>query len=204
MIDGSGSMAGRLNGRTKLDLARQAARTFIDSLPSDAEASGIAFGQQGNNTRAGKEQSCSAINTLAAMTPHHSALLATLDETKAVGWPPLAAAIEQAQAMLQNSSSSGEQIIYGISDGEETFGGDPVEIARRVNQGQTRAIVNIIGFGLPPKEAASLKSVANAGGGTFVDAHTNRAFNEAMGVVRESNRRAGNAVRPGEARPCPT
>lgn len=199
LVDGSGSMAGRLNGRSKLDLARQAARTFIASLPADVEASVIAFGQQGNNTRAGKEQSCSAIDTLAPMTANHSALLAALDKTKAVGWTPLAAAIGQAETMLQDSSSSGEQIIYVVSDGEETCGGDPVEIAQRVNQGQTRAIVNIIGFGLPPKEAASLQSVANAGGGTFVDVHTSQAFDEAMALVRESNRLAGNAVRASNA-----
>jgi len=68
LIDGSGSMAGRLDGQSKLDLARQAARTFIDSMPPNVEASLIVFGQRGNNTRSGKAQSCAAVDTLAPMT----------------------------------------------------------------------------------------------------------------------------------------
>jgi len=199
LIDGSGSMAGRLDGRSKLDLARQAARTFIDSLPPDVEISLIVFGQQGDNTRTGKKRSCSAVDTLVPMTTDRAALVAALNKTKAVGWTPLAAAIEQARARFQNSSAVGEQVIYVVSDGEETCGGDPVEIARRAHQGQTRAIVNIVGFGLPTKEAAALQSVATAGGGTFVDVHTKQAFDEAMAAVREANRQAGNEVRASNA-----
>jgi len=37
-IDGSGSMAGRIGGQTKLDLAREAATRFVDGLPSSVEA----------------------------------------------------------------------------------------------------------------------------------------------------------------------
>jgi len=199
LVDGSGSMAGRLDGRSKLDLARQAARTFIDSLPPDVETSLIVFGLQGDNTRTGKEQSCSAVDTLAPMTTDRAALVAALGKIKAVGWTPLAAAIEQARTMLQSSSAVGEQVIYVVSDGEETCGGDPVETARRAHHGQTRAIVNIVGFGLPAKEAAALQSVAMAGGGTFVDVHTKQTFDEAMAAVREANRRAGNEVRASNA-----
>ena len=37
----------------------------------------------------------------------------------------------------------GEQVIYVVSDGEETCGGDPVAVARRINSGRTRAVVNV-------------------------------------------------------------
>ncbi len=195
LIDGSGSMAGQVDGRSKLDLARQAARNFVDSLPADVEASLVVFGQQGDNTQAGKEQSCSAVDTLVPMTSDRAEVVASLDKVQAVGWTPLAAAIEHARQILQNSSTVGEQVIYVVSDGEETCGGDPVEMARQAHQGQTRAIVNIVGFGLPAKEAAALQSVATAGGGTFVDVHSKRAFDQAMAAVQEANRRAGNAVR---------
>jgi len=192
-------MAGRLDGRSKLDLARQAARNFIDSLPPDVETGLIVFGQQGDNTAAGKRQSCSAVDTLVPATTDKAALAAALGRIQAVGWTPLAAAFEQARTMLQDSSAVGEQVIYVVSDGEETCGGDPVTAARQAHQGATRAIVNIVGFGLPSKEAAALQSVASAGGGAFVDVHTGQAFDETMAAVREANRRAGNELRASNA-----
>ncbi|MFG1466023.1 VWA domain-containing protein [Xanthobacter sp. DSM 24535] len=199
LIDGSRSMNGRLDGHRKLDLARQAAKAFIDTLPPDVEASLVAFGQQGNNTKAGKTRSCAAIDTLMPMTADHGALAAALYRTKAVGWTPLAQAMTEAEASLAQSSISGEQIIYVVSDGEETCGGDPVATARQINQGQARAIVDIIGFGLPENEAASLRAVASAGGGTFVDIKTKQTFDQTMAKVHESIRQAGNAVRASDA-----
>ncbi|HWX49688.1 MAG TPA: hypothetical protein VNZ61_16695 [Roseomonas sp.] len=116
-----------------------------------------------------------------------------------MGWTPLAAAMAQAEAVLQKSSTPGEQVIYLVSDGEEACGGDPVGTARRINAGPTRAIVDIIGFGVPSKEAEALQSVAKAGGGAFVHVRTKRAFDETMAIVRDSNRVAGNAVRASDA-----
>jgi len=199
LIDGSGSMNARLDGQSKLDLARQAARTFIDTLPPDVEVSVIAFGQQGDNSPAGKARSCSAIDTLMPMTADHDALTQALNRTRAVGWTPLAKAMATAEAGFAQSSRPGEQVIYVVSDGEETCGGDPVATAHRINQGRTRAIVNIIGFGLPRHEAASLQSVASAGGGSFVNLQTKQAFDQTMAAVREANRQAANAVRASNA-----
>jgi Ca-activated chloride channel family protein len=157
MIDGSGSMAGRMGGRTKLELAREAALGFVDGLPASVQTSLLVFGQQGNNSQAGKAQSCSAIDVLAPMAADRARLRAALAQVRAVGWTPLAAGLDRAE------------VIYVVSDGEETCGGDPVAVARRINSGRTRAIVNVIGFNLPSGEAAKLTAVARAGGGGFVN-----------------------------------
>jgi Ca-activated chloride channel family protein len=52
-MDGSGSMAALVGGRSKLELAKEATLAFIDSLGSDVEASLLIFGQQGDNSEAG-------------------------------------------------------------------------------------------------------------------------------------------------------
>lgn len=89
---------------------------------------------------------------------------------------------------------SGEQVIYIVSDGVETCGGDPVAAARAINQGRTRAIVNIIGFGLPTGEAAALQSVASAGGGRFINVTDDDGFARAMAGYRDAMRLARNRV----------
>lgn len=198
-IDGSGSMAGRLGGQTKLEMARRAALSFVDGLPASVETSLLVFGQQGSNDEAGKARSCASIDTLAPMSTDRARLVGGASKLKAVGWTPLALALERAESSLEASSIPGEQLIYVVSDGEETCGGDPAAVARRINAGHTRAVVNVIGFGLPSRDAAALKAVADAGGGDFVNVANQSDYERTMREVREANRYARNAVRLGDA-----
>jgi Ca-activated chloride channel family protein len=194
MIDGSGSMAGRMGGRSKLELAREAALGFVDGLPASVLTSLLVFGQQGNNSQAGKAKSCSAIDVLAPMSADRRQLRTALGQVRAVGWTPLAAGLDRAEALLTASATLGEQVIYVVSDGDETCGGDPVAIARRINSGRTRALVNVIGFNLPSGEAAKLTAVARAGGGGFVNLSSEAELERFTAQVRESIRRTDNAV----------
>lgn len=194
MIDGSGSMAGRMGGKTKLELAREAALSFVDGLPASVQTSLLVFGQQGDNSPAGKAKSCSAIDIIAPMSPDRDGFRAALGQVRAIGWTPLAAGLDRAEALLSTSSTPGEQIIYVVSDGEETCGGDPVAAARRINAGHTLAIVNVIGFNLPAREAGKLAAVARAGGGGFVNLSNDVEIARFDAKVRETNRRTDNYV----------
>lgn len=194
MIDGSGSMAGQMGSRTKLELAREAALGFVDGLPASVQTSLLVFGQQGSNGQAGKTKSCSAIDVLAPMSADRGRLRAALSQVRAVGWTPLAAGLDRAEALLAASATPGEQVIYVVSDGEETCGGDPVAAARRINAGRTRAIVNVIGFNLPSGEAAKLAEVARAGGGGFANLSDEAELERYTARVRESIRQTDNAV----------
>jgi Ca-activated chloride channel family protein len=193
-IDGSGSMAGRIGSTTKLARAHEATQAFIDNLPEGVPASLAVFGQQGDNSESGKAKSCRSVDMLAPMSTDRAQLKAAVAGVKAVGWTPLAAGLQAAQAQLGPSSIPGEQIIYIVSDGVETCGGDPVTVARAINRGRTRAIINIIGFGLPTGEAAALQSVASAGGGRFVNVTDDDGFAKAMAGYREAMRLARNRV----------
>lgn len=194
MIDGSGSMAGRMGRRTKLELAREAARGFVDGLPASVQTSLLVFGQQGDNSQAGQARSCSAVDVLAPMAADRRPLHTALGQIRAVGWTPLAAGLERAEALLTESATPGEQVIYVVSDGEETCGGDPVAVARRINGGRTRAIVNVIGFNLPSGEAAKLAAVASAGGGGFVNLSNEAELKRTTAQVQESIRQTHNEV----------
>ncbi|MGC4253081.1 MAG: VWA domain-containing protein [Sphingobium sp.] len=198
-IDGSGSMAGRIGGQTKLELARQAALSFLDGLPPTVEASLLTFGQQGDNSEAGKARSCAGVDMLVPLSTDRTRIAGAVKQVRAVGWTPLAAGLKRARSLLAASPAKGGQVIYVISDGEETCGGDPVAVARRINSGQARAVVNIIGFGLPSKEAGALKAVAEAGGGGFVNVANRAEYDRTVEMVREANRDARNAVRLSDA-----
>ncbi len=107
---------------------------------------------------------------------------------------PLSAALQRAEALLAANGRPGEQVIYVVSDGQETCGGDPVAVARSINEGSTKAIINIIGFAVPSGEAASLQAVAAAGGGRFVNARTDREVDATVARIREDGRKAKNRL----------
>jgi Ca-activated chloride channel family protein len=85
-------------------------------------------------------------------------------------------------------------VIYVVSDGQETCGGDPVATTRAINAGPTRAVVNIIGFAVPSGEAAALAAVASAGGGRFVNVDAADQVDAIAARIRESGRQAANTL----------
>jgi Ca-activated chloride channel family protein len=193
-VDASGSMAGRVSSRPKLDLAKSAAAAFVEELPATAEAGLLVFGQAGNNRADGKALSCAAVDLPVEMTHDRAALLRSVSTIQPVGWTPLTAVLKRAEALLTANGRSGDQIIYVVSDGQETCGGDPVAVARSINQGSTKAIINIIGFAVPSGEAVSLQAVAAAGGGRFVNAGTDREVDATVARIREDGRKAKNRL----------
>lgn len=199
LIDGSGSMQGRIGRTTKLALARKAARDFIDAMPASVEAGLLVFGQEGSNAPAGKAKSCAGISLLSPLTTDRDRVRKALDGVQAVGWTPLAAGLAQAETLLAQGSAPGAQVIYVVSDGQETCGGDPVAVARRINSGGTRAIVNVIGFDLASADAQALTAVAKAGGGDFVNVDNEAEMDRVTAEVREAVRRTRNEVATGSA-----
>lgn len=170
-LDASGSMAGRIGGQTKMDIARDAATDFVSHLDEDIELGLVLFGHTGTNQQSGRADSCRGVElTQAIQSGDRSALTRELKSVSATGWTPLAAAIEQAGESFQPSEVPGEQVVYIISDGEETCHGDPVEAARQLSESDVRAVVNIIGFDLPSDERDALRAVAEAGNGVFLEA----------------------------------
>jgi Ca-activated chloride channel homolog len=97
----------------------------------------------------------------------------SLNKFRPTGWTPLAAAIEQAKDDLSGKTGENvENIIYVVSDGIETCGGDPVKAAQELHQSEIQAIVNIIGFDVDNEGQRALKKVAEAGGGEFTTVNT--------------------------------
>jgi Ca-activated chloride channel family protein len=84
-VDASGSMAGRVSGRRKLELAQAAVRTFIQGLPAAAEAGLLVFGQAGDNTPRGKAASCASVDLAVPLSRDRSALAGRVSAIKAIG-----------------------------------------------------------------------------------------------------------------------
>ncbi|MFO7288960.1 D-amino-acid dehydrogenase [Planifilum fulgidum] len=174
LLDASGSMAGRVSGGVKMDLAKKAIHDFVSKLPEGAQVALRVYGHKGSNQQKDKELSCKSTEVVYPLGAYDkSSFQKSLGKFRPTGWTPLAAAIEQAKNDLSGKTGENvENIIYVVSDGIETCGGDPVKAAKELHESEIQAIVNIIGFDVDNEGQRALKKVAEAGGGKYTTVST--------------------------------
>jgi hypothetical protein len=161
ILDMSGSMWGRVPGGTKADVAREVLGGLVGTLPR-----GTALGLRVYGHR--RKRDCDDIELLVPVGPADGAALrramAGLEPT---GMTPIDRALRQAAEEL--TGLPGSKAIVLVTDGVESCEGDPVAAARSVVEAGIGARVHVVGFdvGDTPEAIAQLRSVAEAGGGSF-------------------------------------
>lgn len=166
LVDASGSMAGRVDGGVKMDLAKQAVKDFAGKMPEGANVSLTVYGHQGSNHQKDKAKSCKSIEEVYPLDTYDEGKFnQALGQFQATGWTPLAGAMKKAKQQLEGESKA-ENIVYVVSDGIETCGGDPVQAAKNLHTSNINAVVNIIGFDIDEGQKA-LEAAAKAGGGEY-------------------------------------
>lgn len=184
LIDASGSMAAEMDGKPKMDIAKEAVQTFASNLPEEANVALHAYGHKGSNQTEGKEESCSQTETLYSFNEYDEAnFQASLDSFQATGYTPIALAIEEAGSLFPEN---GENIIYIVSDGEETCGGNPVEATMSLQDSGVSAVVHIIGFDVNDAERQALEAIADAGEGEYFRADNAEMLDETFSQESEN------------------
>ncbi|WP_375001489.1 VWA domain-containing protein [Aeromicrobium sp. CTD01-1L150] len=167
LFDASSSMRGQVDGRPKIELAKQAVEGFISQVPEGAHVSLRAYGHTGSNQQKDKERSCSTTEAVYPLGPFDEDDFSdALDAFEPTGFTPIALAIEEAMQDLPDSDSA-RNVVYVVSDGEETCGGDPVAAAEALVDTDAEAVVNIIGFDVRDAEQQALRDIADAGNGFY-------------------------------------
>ena len=190
LVDSSGSMAGKVDGGMKMDLAKNAVREFAEQMPEGANVSLVAYGHKGSNQSKDKAISCKGIEEVYPLGAYDEGQFnRALGKFKPVGYTPLADSLKYAQKKLSNQKNA-ENIVYVVSDGIETCGGDPVKAAKELNRSSIKAVVNIIGFDLNDEGQRQLKAVADAGGGKYSSVDSKVELNK---YFEEERRRLYNA-----------
>lgn len=169
LLDASGSMAGQVGGRSKMELAKEAIRNFASSLPEGTHVALRVYGHKGSNRDKDKSISCKSTEVVYSFAEYdENRFQKSLNRFKPTGWTPLAASIEEAKKDLESKGAeNAKNVVYVVSDGIETCGGDPVKAAEELHTSNIKAVVNIIGFDVDNAGQKALKQVAEAGGGVY-------------------------------------
>ena len=177
LLDASGSMAQKIGGKTKMELAKDAINQFVSSMPEEANVSLRVYGHKGSNSDSDKKVSCDSTEVVYDFKPYNeSNFKSSLGKFQPTGWTPIANAISETKADFEKVGTDGENIIYVVSDGVETCDGDPVKAAKELHDSNIKAVVNIIGFDVDSNGQKQLIAVAEAGGGEYETVKTAKDF----------------------------
>lgn len=174
VLDASGSMWGRIDGRTKVELAREAVAALVADWRAEDSLGLVAYGHR-------RKGDCADIETLIPYGPlDRSAFLGTVNRLDALGMTPLSAAVIHAAEALRLSEQKATVIL--VSDGEETCKRDPCEVGTELERRGVDFTAHVIGFDVPdPRHQAQLRCLAENTGGRYFNA---RNAAELTGALR--------------------
>lgn len=187
ILDASGSMAGNVSGGQKMDLAKEAVRNFVSSVPKEAKVSLRVYGHKGSNQGKDKQISCQSSELVYPLSTYNEVQFeSALSKFNPTGWTPLARGIEEAQKDMERAQGEGvRNIIYVVSDGIETCGGDPVTAAKKLKNSGIKPVINIVGFDVDDAGQRQLKQVASAAGGVYKSVYSEADLREYMQAEKD-------------------
>ncbi|GIW00691.1 VWA domain-containing protein [Roseiflexus sp.] len=178
VFDASGSMAQRIGNETKIQAAQRAMERIIDTLPEspDLNVGFRVFGHEGDSSEAQKARSCQSTALLVPVQGVNKDLLRQqAGAWKPAGWTPISLALQKAGEDLQPGENV-RNVIIMVTDGEETCGGDPCAVAKALAESQAEVRIDVVGFGLTPDVAKTVRCVAENSGGVYTDAQNGDAL----------------------------
>ncbi|MBI4999477.1 VWA domain-containing protein [Candidatus Gottesmanbacteria bacterium] len=187
ILDSSGSMAEKVSsGKSKIEEAKTVLKGYIDRLPSNIQVALMVYGHKGSNSLADKQLSCEAVETLYPLgSLNREQFKLAVDSFQPTGWTPIAGAFKQAAATVFTGREEDNNFILLVSDGEETCGGNPCQVAEELKKAKIQTTIDVVGFKVDQKAKDQLSCIAQVTGGKYFDAQTYDELREAFKASNE-------------------
>ena len=172
VLDASGSMWAQIDGKPKLEIARESLRTVLQSVPADREIGFMAYGHR-------EKASCDDIELIVPpQAGSAGAISAAADSLKFLGRTPLTAAVKQAAEALKYTEDKATVVL--ITDGLETCDGDPCALGKELKAAGIDFTADVVGFGLTADEGKQVACLAENTGGKYIQASDEKALQDAL------------------------
>lgn len=173
VLDASGSMWGQLDGKPKIDIARDALKTLLSDWPRNREVGLVVYGHRSKGD-------CADIETLVPVGPLEAGHMGkTVDAITPKGMTPLSAAVKQAAEALKFTENKATVVL--LSDGQETCDRDPCALGAELERMGVDFTAHVIGFDVTKsEEQTGLRCLAENTGGRFIAAANAGELNRAL------------------------
>ena len=172
VLDASGSMWGQIDGRPKLEIAREALGSVLSGLDPATEIGLMAYGHR-------EKGSCQDIELVvppAAGTAQ--AITDAANTMKFLGKTPLTEAVRRAASELRSTEEKATVIL--ITDGIETCEADPCALGAELEASGVDFTAHVVGFGLTAEEGVTVACLAENTGGKYIEAKDASSLVEAL------------------------
>ncbi|MFD1708499.1 VWA domain-containing protein [Siminovitchia sediminis] len=188
LIDASGSMKAMSGNKPRMSAAKEAVMEFAEQIPENATISMRVYGHKGTGSDADKDLSCSSTESFYNGAFDKDPFQEALEQVKPAGWTPIGLALETVKEDIPENTD--HAVVYVVSDGIETCGGDPVASAEDLVSDEVETVVNIIGFDIDNEAQKLLKDVATAGNGEYTYVSSEQDLKKYMRAQYEEIQRA--------------
>jgi hypothetical protein len=180
IIDASGSMRSsnaKIDGRLKIDLAKEAMLKVVADLPAELDVGLRVYGQRIKEGQPGDCQDSELVNPIGPL--NRDELGMQISNINALGTTPIGYSLQQAGQDL--AKVAGRKLIVLVTDGEEECKTDPVQAITDLRAKGLDVRLDIAGFALPDeKTRLQMQQAAKAGGGQFFDTDNGEALSKAI------------------------
>ncbi len=177
VLDGSGSMWGRIDETPKISIAVDVIRDLLADWDPNVALGVTAYGHR-------EKGNCADIETLIPVGPvDQNAVMAAIEGLNPKGKTPLTDAVRQAAETLRYTEERATVIL--VSDGEETCNADPCAVAAELEEAGVDFTTHVVGFDLNAEQKEQLQCLADTTGGAFLSAGNAEELHEAMAETVE-------------------
>lgn len=194
ILDASNSMWGRIDGRPKIEIAREVLRGVIEGLPAGVHLGLRVYGHRWART---DPRACSDSERVFPIGPvDRDALVRHIQAVNPKGRTPLVHSLLQTPDDFKGLPRG---TVILVSDGIESCDGKIDDVVERLRAAGVDLTVHVVGFDVRERSARDeLARAAQALGGRYFDAANARALGEALESTLQIDyevRDAGGAIR---------
>ena len=159
VLDASGSMWTQIDGKSRIEIAKETVKTVVGNLPADRQVGLMVYGHRDKG-------SCTDIELLVAPAAGTSAaIIAATNKIGPKGKTPLSEAVKRAAEELKYTEEKATVIL--VTDGLETCNADPCALGAELEKSGVDFTAHVVGFGLTEAEGKKVACLAtNTGGST--------------------------------------
>jgi Ca-activated chloride channel homolog len=178
ILDGSGSMWGRVDGKIKIQVAKEVMTTLLKETPDDIDCGILVYGHR-------KKGDCADIEMIVPIGPLlKETAIEKINRISPKGKTPISASISMAVEKVKGSETASTLVL--VSDGIETCGKDPCEMVKNLKESGINFVMHVVGFNVKKDAAKQLACIAKAGGGKYFSTTNATDLLAAMNQIKES------------------
>ena len=178
ILDGSGSMWGRVDGKIKIQVAKEVMTTLLKETPEGIDCGIMVYGHR-------KKGDCADIEMIVPIGPlQKEAAIEKINRISPKGKTPISASISMAVDKVKGHEAASTIVL--VSDGIETCGKDPCAVVKKLKESGVNFIMHVVGFNVKADAAKQLACIAEAGGGNYFSTTNAADLLAAMNQIKES------------------